>query len=100
MGKVQVKVYPWLTDRLQPRQPGCAAWEEELADGGTMKYLLRQLQTRNPAFAEAVYDADAGQIRGHVAVIVNDCIMHTAANLDTPLNDADCVTFLPTLSGG
>jgi molybdopterin converting factor small subunit len=100
MEKVQVKVYPWLTDRLQPRQSGCAAWEEELADGGTLKDLLRQLQTRNPAFAEAIYDANADQIRGHVAVIVNDIIMHTAANLDTPLSDGDCVTFLPTISGG
>jgi len=100
MRKVRVEVYPWLTDRLQPRQPGCAAWEEELADGGTLKDLLRQLQARNPAFTEAVYDADAAQIRGHVVVIVNDCIMHTETNLDMPLSEGDCITFLPSASGG
>jgi molybdopterin converting factor small subunit len=100
MRKVRVEIYPWLTDRLQPRQLGCAAWEEELADGGTLKDLLRQLQARNPAFTEAVYDADAAQIRGHVVVIVNDCIMYTATNLDTPLSEGDHVTFLPSMSGG
>ena len=100
MGKVQVKVYPWLTDRLQPRQLGCAVWEEDLGDRGTLRDLLRHLQTRNPAFTEAVYDADAAQIRGHVVVIVNDCILYTATNLDTPLSEGDRVTFLPSMSGG
>jgi len=31
---------------------------------------------------------------------VNDCIMYTAANLNTPLREGDRVAFLPSMSGG
>jgi molybdopterin synthase sulfur carrier subunit len=43
---------------------------------------------------------EQGQIRLHVNIFLNSDNIRTQQSLDTPLNDGDEITILPSVSGG
>ncbi len=100
MGTVRIEVLPWLTDYFHPRRPGRMVWDEEFGDGGALRDLLRQMEPSHPSFLAAIYDSDAGMLRSHIEVIVNDRLTSMLTILDLCLKDGDHVIFLPSYSGG
>jgi molybdopterin converting factor subunit 1 len=80
--KVRVKFFAILRERA-----GTSAAIKELADGGTVADLWRELQKDYPKL-------DVPGIRMLYAVNQN------YVNLDQPLRDQDEVVFIPPVSGG
>ena len=80
--KVRVKFFA-----IQRERAGCSAATKELADGGTVADLWRELQKDYPKL-------DVAGIRMLYAVNQN------YVNLDQPLKDQDEVVFIPPVSGG
>jgi len=80
--KVRVKFFAILRERA-----GTSAAIKELADGGTVADLWRELQKDYPKL-------DVPGIRMLYAVNQN------YVNMDQPLKDQDEVVFIPPVSGG
>ena len=80
--KVRVKFFAILRERA-----GTSTATKELADGGTVADLWRELQKDYPKL-------DVPGIRMLYAVNQN------YVNLDQPLKDQDEVVFIPPVSGG
>jgi molybdopterin converting factor small subunit len=72
---------------------GCRA--EHVLDGATVRELLRDLETAQPAMAGWVLD-ERGHVRRHIQVFVNG----EQGGEDTPVGDGDRVDVLPAISGG
>ena len=100
MPRVRVEVLPWLTDFLSTGGSGRAAWEEEVAGACTLRELVEQLARRNPEFGHLIFDQEAGTVRSHVNVILNDSLLELVGGLEAAVGDGDRVTLLPAYTGG
>lgn len=72
---------------------------EVRALSGTVGQALTQLQERYPALVRAIR-TEAGEIRPHVNVFVNQQDIRQRQGLDTVLTSDDEVIILPSISGG
>jgi sulfur-carrier protein len=76
---------------------GRAQLSLEAAD---LRMLLRVIERDLPLLYPNLCE-ETGAVRRHLNVFVNaDNTRDLASGLDTPLSDADIVTFLPAVSGG
>jgi molybdopterin converting factor small subunit len=66
---------------------------------GSVRAVLDELERAHPALHRSICD-DAGRVRRHVNVFVNDDHMRDRNGLETQLAPGDVVTFLPAVSGG
>lgn len=69
------------------------------ADGATVGEALADYFERHPLVRSYVVD-DAGAVRKHVAVFVNDDVIGDRANLSDPVGDHDRIHVFQALSGG
>lgn len=66
---------------------------------GTVDQALSQLQGRHPALVRAIR-TEAGGIRPHVNMFLNQQDIRQQEGLDTVLRTGDEVIILPSISGG
>ncbi len=86
-----------LPGMLRAYAGGRAQVSLEAAD---VRMLLRVIERDLPALYPNLCD-ETGTVRRHLNVFVNaDNTRDLASGLDTPLSEADVVTFLPAVSGG
>ena len=100
MAKVKLEVIPWLTDYFGARGASRLVLEEEAAEGQTVRDLLDRLAARYQEFGNLAFDADKGQLSGHITVICNDRLLELLSGLDTVLKDGDAIMLLPAYAGG
>lgn len=69
------------------------------AEGGTLRELLADLETRYPGITKNVVTPDGGLHR-FVNVYVNDEDVRYLGALETSVNEGDTVSILPAVAGG
>lgn len=81
------------------RLAGEKALEVSLAEGSTVRDLLRLLQEQRPALAGQTLDG-AGKLAPFVGVFVNGRDIRHLEGLDTAVGPADEVDIFPPVAGG
>jgi sulfur carrier protein ThiS len=66
---------------------------------GTLRTVLEAALRAAPRMAPYVFD-DQRAVRKHVAVFVNEQMVHDRIRLDQPLSDGDRVLVIQALTGG
>lgn len=68
-------------------------------DGGTLREVLSDLETRYPGITSTVLTED-GALHRFVNVFVNDEDVRYLGSLETEVRDGDTVSILPAVAGG
>lgn len=68
-------------------------------EGGTLRELVADLETRHGGLREALI-ADDGQFHRFINVYVNDEDVRFLGGVETPVSDGDVVSVLPAVAGG
>ena len=100
MGKVLLKIPPWLASMLNEHGSGWFTLEKEIGEGATIGDLLAELALGSPEFRKAVFDPDTGKSSRQVMVFINKSILQYSDIAETKLNDGDSVMLLPVYLGG
>ncbi|RIL07904.1 MAG: molybdopterin synthase sulfur carrier subunit [Proteobacteria bacterium] len=88
-----------VTVRVPAALRALAGGRSELAaPAGRLRDVLDAVGRESPALLERV--VDAGALRRHVNVFVNDEDVRFRELLDTPVRDGDRVTIVPAIGGG
>ncbi len=69
------------------------------AEGGTLRELLADLESRYPGITKNVVTED-GALHRFVNVYVNDEDVRYLGSLETEVKDGDTVSILPAVAGG
>jgi molybdopterin synthase sulfur carrier subunit len=70
-----------------------------LADGSTLRELLKDLESRYPGITKNVVNDD-GALHRFINVYVNDEDVRYLGSLETPVAEGDTVSLLPAVAGG
>lgn len=82
-----------------PLQPAVGQKSEVEADGGTVRDVLADLDSRYPGIKSRIYDDD-GKLRRFVNIYVNDEDIRFLQGEDTALKEGDEVSIVPAIAGG
>ncbi|MGI5838022.1 MAG: MoaD/ThiS family protein [Chloroflexota bacterium] len=96
---IHVEILPWLSNSMRPNQLGSIKFEHE-SSGTSFRDLLEELSKADPAFANLIYDSEAGEMRYPAQALVNGQFLHFLGGLDAKISDGDIVTFIATYTGG
>jgi molybdopterin synthase sulfur carrier subunit len=82
-----------------PLRPGCGGAAELALEAATVRDALHALEREYPDLYRGVCD-DAGAVRRHVNLFVNNDHIRQRDGLDTPLAPGDVLSIMPSVSGG
>jgi molybdopterin synthase sulfur carrier subunit len=71
-----------------------------VAEGRTLRELIRDLDARHHGFAAQVLDPATSEPRRFVNLYVNDEDVRYLQGLETPVEEGDVVSILPAVAGG
>jgi molybdopterin converting factor small subunit len=97
-GTVTVEVLSWITRFVGGDGTGRRLFHEPLADGATVRSVLRGLSGRFPELQVALWHGDA--LGEHVEVLVNDAVLGLTHDLDSRLRPGDRIALLGQYMGG
>jgi molybdopterin converting factor small subunit len=97
-GSVPVELVGWPTRFVGGDGGSRRVFDEPLAQGATVRSVLRGLSARYPDLAEALWHGD--QLGEHLEVLVNDAVLGIDHDLDSPLGPRDRVALLAQFMGG
>ncbi len=90
---------PVVTIDLPSMLAGVAGRSTLTVEADTLGQALERAFTQEPTLRGHVCD-EAGQFRPHVLCFLNEVNSRWLEDLDRPLQDGDCITFLQAVSGG
>ena len=98
MTTVPVEIVGWPTRFVGGDGATRKLFEEPLADGATVRSVLRGLSGRFPDLEAALWDgADQGE---HIEILVNDAVLGIEHEIDSPLAPGDRIALLAQFMGG
>ena len=98
MTTVPVEIVGWPTKFVGGDGSTRRLFEEPLADGATVRSVLRGLSARFPELQAALWHgASLGE---HIEVLVNDAVLGIDHDLDSPLAPGDRIALLTQFMGG
>ena len=98
MTTVPVEIVGWPTRFVGGDGASRRLFEEALADGATVRSILRGLSRRFPDLEGALWHGrDLGE---HIEVLVNDAVLGIDHDLDSPLRPGDRIALLAQFMGG
>lgn len=100
MGKVRLKVPPWIASMLNTQGSDWSILEMDIGEVTTIKTLLAHIAINNAHFRKAVFNPDSGQVNKLINIIVNDRLLQFSEVTETELNDGDTLLLLPIYAGG
>ena len=100
MGKVKLKITPWIARMMDISSADWLTLEKEIGEEATIGDLLVELASAHPEFRNAVFDPDVGIFENQVMIFLNETIQQISVVTDTRLNDGDSVMLLPVYPGG
>ena len=68
-------------------------------EGGTVRLALENYFTNNPKVRSYILD-DQGNLRKHVAIFLNNELIHDRAELSDPVRENDNIFVIQALTGG
>jgi molybdopterin synthase sulfur carrier subunit len=96
--KVSVRFFTSLREITGKREEALSFQEGERV---TIDVVLKTLkETYGRRFAEYVYDAEIGQVRSFLQLLVNGRSASTMNGLQTILKEGDVIAILPPVGGG
>lgn len=98
--EVIVEYIPWLSQQMEPGRSGKLLQKTPIEANETVRQLLARLARNDPRIARNIFDLQTGELREHVAAVLNDRMIELLAGLDEPLKAGDTLTLLPTFQGG
>ena len=100
MGKVQLKMPPWVTRILDTPSSDWLVLEKEIGKEATIGALLVELASGNTEFQRIVFDPNTGKTSEQIMVFLNKSILRHSDVKETKLNDGDSIMLLPVYPGG
>ena len=100
VGKVQLKIPPWVASMLNTPSSDWLSLEKDIGGGATIGNLLAELALGKSEFQKAVFDPDTGKSSGQVMIFLNKSILQYSDIAETKLNDGDSIMLLPVYLGG
>ncbi|MFC1976858.1 MoaD/ThiS family protein [Chloroflexota bacterium] len=100
MGKVQLKMLPWIASMLNKQSSGWFILEKEIGEGTTIGGLLADLASSHTGFRKVVFNPDAGKIGDQVIIFLNDSHLQDSDVAKAKLNDGDIITLVHVYAGG
>ena len=98
MTTVPVEIVGWPTKFVGGDGSTRRLFEEPLADGATVRSVLRGLSARFPELQAALWHGrDLGE---HIEILVNDAVLGIDHDLDSRLAPGDRVALLAQFMGG
>ena len=98
MTTVPVEIVGWPTKFVGGDGGTRRLFEEPLADGATLRSILRGLSARFPELEAALWHGqDLGE---HIEILVNDAVLGIDHDLDSRLAPGDRVALLAQFMGG
>ncbi len=100
MGKVQLKIPPWIAILLNGEGSDWLIIEQEIAEGTTVSDLLTELTRSYTDFRKVVFNPDIGKVSDQLIVILNDSLLPEPDVTEAKLSDGDIIMLLPVYTGG
>ena len=100
MGKVQLKILPWVANMLNTPGSSWLILEKEIGAGATIGDLLADLASSYTDFRKVVFNPDTGKVNDQVMVILNGGLLQFPDVTEAKLADGDSIVLLPVYSGG
>ena len=100
MGKVQLKIPPWVASVLNGQASDWFTLEQEIGDTETVSDLLTELALNDDDFRKTVFNPDVGKISEQINVFLNDSLLQFPDVNEKKLSDGDSIMLLPVFSGG
>ena len=88
----------WVTKFVGGDGSGQRVLDEPLAEGATVRSVLRGLTARFPELHAALWHGD--DLGEHIEVLVNDAVLGVTHLLDSPVKPGDHITLLAQYMGG
>ena len=98
MTTVPVEIVGWPTRFVGGDGATRRLFEEPLADGATVRSVLRGLSRRFPELDDALWHGS--NLGEHIEVLVNDAVLGIKHELDSPLQPGDRLALLAQFMGG
>jgi molybdopterin converting factor small subunit len=95
---VPVEIVGWPTRFVGGDGATRRLFEEPLADGATVRSVLRGLSRRFPELDAALWHGS--NLGEHIEVLVNDAVLGIKHELDSPLEPGDRLALLAQFMGG
>ena len=100
MGKILLKVPPWISDMLNAQGSDWSVLEMQIGEGTTIGKLLTDITVSNERFRKAVFDPDSGKVNELVNITLNDSLLQFSEVAETKLSEGDTLVLLPLYAGG
>lgn len=100
MGKIKLKMPPWVASMLDARNSDWLVLEKETQEGTTIGDLLADLASSYTDFRKAIFNPDVGKVNDQVMVILNDNLLPYSEVTEAKLNDGDSIMLVPVYFGG
>lgn len=82
-----------------PFRPLTGGLGEIQAQPNTVAGILEELESRFPGIKAKILEP-SGKIRHHIILFLNEEDIRYREGLDTPVNEDDTLTILPSIAGG
>lgn len=100
MGKIRLKIPPFLALMLKAPDSDWLVIESEIGEESTIRDVLTELASSYPNFREVIFNPDLGHVCNQVNVVINDSLLLYQESTRTRLKDGDVIMLLPIHSGG
>ena len=97
---VHLEIMPWLSRYFEAERYGRVVLEKAVRDGTTVRALLEDICTGNPAFRDVLYDAKTGRLAGYIGVVLNGRFLELSGGLEAKVEPGDTIRVMPGFSGG
>ena len=95
---IAVELSGWSTRFIGGNGAGRRVFDEPVADGATVRSVLRRLTDRYPELAAALWEGP--ELGSHIEVIVNDAVLGVDHTLDSRVGSRDRITLVGQYLGG
>lgn len=98
--QVRIEVISWVTRLMGGDGTRRQQFDEAIAEGATVRSVLRRFSARFPQLDAALWDQESGDLAEHIEVLVNDAVLGISHTLDSPVKDGDRVSLVGAFIGG
>ena len=100
MPKVELHIYPPLSQQMSSKTVGALILEQEIEQGETLVNLLVRLANGNHEAWQGIFDAETHRIQPAIMAVLNGTVLARSEAPQTLLSDSDQIAFVFVTGGG